>query len=300
MTRAGGTALPALLLALLLLPACGQTPDQQPDGPATGAGGEVIQVVDAMGDTVRLDGPPSRVVSLVPSATLTLDALGVRSRLVGRTDYDTLAWARTLPSVGGGLEPNLEDLVALTPDLVIRFGGDQDPVTPRRLDELGIPHAAVRPDAVADVFRSIRVVGALVGEEVRADSLARHLEARLDSLRRARRGGPSPRVAYLLGGEPPWVAGPGTYIHELVELVGGTNVFADLDDLYASVSLEEFLVREIDVVVTHGAEELRGRLPGDLPIREVGGALELPGPWVVEAAHELDQAVHGGPPGARR
>ena len=116
-------------------------------------------LVDADGKTVALDGPASRVVSLVPSATATIHALGSDDVLVGRTDFDTASWAAPVPSVGGGLEPSLEAVVALSPDLVIRFAGEQDTRTPARLDELGIHHMAVRPDRLEDIYRTVALVG---------------------------------------------------------------------------------------------------------------------------------------------
>lgn len=256
-----------------------------------------VQVRDAARRTVTLPGPAERVVSLVPSATLTLDALGARDVIVGRTDYDTVLWAAPIPSVGGGLDPNLEAIVALDPDLVVRFAGDQDPDTPERLDELGIPHVAVRPDGVADVLDAFRSLGTLVGRAAAADSAVRALESRLDSIRRAHAGGPAPRVAYVLGGSPPWVAGPGTYIQELIELAGGENAFGDLGSRYASVSPEEFVARDIDVVLVHQPGDLRKRLAGEIPIREVSDVVELPGPGLARAAAEVARLVHGtGPP----
>jgi len=290
-----------LLLCLALTGACrgeGETPrragEPAPDEAAREDG--PITVVDAAGRRISLARPARRVVSLVPSATLTLEALDARRVLVGRTDFDTVSWAAHVPSVGGGLEPNLEAVVALEPELVVRFGGEQDPDTPARLDELGIAHAAIRPDNVAGILSSIRLVGTLVGRRAAADSLAGAIGARLDSLHAAHAGADRPRVAYVLGGTPPWVAGPGTYIHELVELVGGENVFADLGSLYASVSPEEFVAREIDVVLVHGAGDFRGLAAGEIPVREVSDVLELPGPGVARAAAEVARLIHGAGP----
>lgn len=281
----GGLALP-----LLLAVACGGGADR------TAVADPAVTVPDAAGRTVALEEPARRVVSLVPSATLVLEALGARDRLVGRTDFDTATWAAELPSVGGGLEPNLEAVVSLRPDLVIRFAGEQDPATPARLDDLGIPHAAVRPDRIAGILESVRIVGQVVGRPAAADSLAHRLRAGLDSVGHAHEGRTSPRVAYVLGGTPPWVAGPGTYIHELIELAGAENVFAGLGSPYASVSPEEFVAREVDVILADQPGDVPPRLAGDVPVRQVSDALELPGPGVVRAAREVARLVHGTPP----
>lgn len=236
---------------------------------------------------VRLDSPARRIVSLVPSATQTLDALGMRGALVARTDFDTARWTRSLPSVGGGLHPRLEAIIAVHPDLVIRFGGSQDARTPTRLDEVGIQHVSIRPDRVEDVLTTIRMLGRLTGSESRADSLVAELQAELDAIREAAISRPSPRVAYVLGGSPPWVAGPGTYIDEIMRLAGGINAFGDLGSLYAAVSPEQFLGREIDVILTPDGSALEDRLVGDAFVAVTSDALEIPGPALGRAAREV-------------
>jgi iron complex transport system substrate-binding protein len=252
-----------------------------------------VEIVDATGRNVRLDGPATRILSLVPSATLTLHAIGADDLLVGRTDYDDEPWVSGLPSVGGGLEPNLETIVTLRPDLVVRFAGSQDRRTPQRLDDLGIPHVAVRPDGIADVLETVRLLGQATGRPAEADSLVTAI--RSDLARLEARVAPLPRksVAYVLGGTPPWVAGPGTYIHELVTLVGGDNVFADLDALYAPVSPEEVRSRRIEVVLVSGVESFDRSLAPEARIEIVDEGLEIPGPDLATSAHRLAELLHG-------
>jgi len=276
------------LLATALIGGCDAPP--RADGPDASA----PAVVDADGRTVRLDGPATRIVSLVPSATLTLGALGAQGQVVARTDFDTVGWARDLPSVGGGLEPSMEAVVASRPDLVIRFGGPQDPDTPRRLDALGIAHVALRPDRITDVLDGIRLLGVVSGHEQAAASLTSTIRDTLDAIRARSAQAPPVRVAYVLGGTPPWVAGPGTYIDELIRLAGGVNVFSDLGKLYGSVSPEEFVARDIDVVMTPRGSRFQRRLVPDARFVEAGPDMELPGPGVMEAAREMERALRPG------
>jgi len=282
----------ATLGLLLTVAACGtRGSGGAADTPGDSATGRTL--VDADGREVRLAVPVRRVVSLVPSATLTLDAIGARDVLVARTDFDTASWAAPLPSVGGGLEPSIETIVALRPDLVIRFGGPQDTRTPARLDELGIPHLSIRPDDIEDVFSTIRLLGRVTGRDAAADSLVARLRRELDEVRRSAEGAPPVRATYVLGGDPPWVAGPGTYVDEIIRLAGGVNVFADLGSLYAAVSPEELVARDIDVVLLQKGSTFDRRLVDGARIVEVGGALELPGPAVAEAAREVARALRG-------
>ena len=252
-----------------------------------------VRLVDAAGAEVVLERPARRVVSLVPSATETLRAMGADAVLVGRTDFDDQPWAARLPSVGGGIEPDLEALVALEPDLVVRFAGEQDPRTPERLDALGIPHLAVRPDRIEDIYRTAELLGEATGFEAAADSLVAATRAGLASVAASVRGLERLRVAYVLGGTPPWVAGPGTYIDEVVSLAGGDNVFADLGALYSAVSSEELRSREIDVVLLSESASYDRTLTPNTRIERVGEELEIPGPDVVDAAQDVAELLHG-------
>ncbi|MBW3535716.1 MAG: helical backbone metal receptor [Gemmatimonadetes bacterium] len=250
--------------------------------------------MDAAGRLHAPEEPPGRIVSLVPSATETLRALGAGDRLVGRTRFDTADAIGHLPSVGRGLEPDMESLLALEPDMVIRFAGPSDPDTPERLDRAAIPHFAVRPDGVDDVREMIRELGALVGREAEAASLVADMDRGIAAVRSRVAGRDPVRVAYILGGSPPWVAGSGTFIHELLEAAGGINVFEDLGDLYAPVSVEALLARDVDLFVIAPGAELDRRVRDRAPAREAPGGLEAPGPELAAAAAALARLLHPG------
>ncbi len=285
---------PVTALALLLLSAaCGPT-SGPPANDEAAPTEEVRTFEDADGREVRLEVPVRRVVSLVPSATLTLDAIGARSVLVARTDYDTASWTADLPSVGGGLEPSLETIVSLHPDVVIRFGGPQDPTTPARLDDLEVPQFTIRPDVIEDVLSIADLLGRMTGHEEGADSLVARLRSELDAVRVRWAGTPPVRTAYVMGGDPPWVAGSGTYVDELISLAGGDNVFSDLGTLYASVSPEELVARDVDVVLLSAGSAFDRSRVGDARVVEVGDVVGIPGPSVAEAARVVAGALHGG------
>ena len=281
-----------LLGICLVFCACSEPASERlsPSGPTPSDSGLVV--VDAAGRSLRFDRPPARVLSLVPSATAILVSLGVSDVLVGRTDFDTTTALRDLPSVGGGLQPDLERLVTLRPDLVIRFAGEQDTVTPRALAARVIPHLAVRPDRIEDVHAIVRQLGVVMGRVAKADSLIATLDRELAEVRRLVAARERVRVAYLLGGIPPWVAGPGTYVADLLEVAGAANAFADLDHLYASVSLEELLMRDIDAFVVARGTVVSPRLRARAPVREVSPDIELPGLGLGQAARALAEVLH--------
>lgn len=249
-----------------------------------------VVVVDAAGAEHRFERPPSKIISLVPSATETLLALGVGQRLVARTDFDTAAAVVHLPSVGGGLDPSLEVLVVYEPDLVIHFLGPNSAGTVSRFAEFGIPSLAIRPDGIDDVRMIMRLLGSVTGEVELADSLVATIDATLVRVGEAVRGRPLVRVVFLLGGAAPYAAGPGSYVHQLITLAGGQNVFADLGQLYAQVSLESLVVREIDfILLPEGAEPPPGV---DRPVRFVPESIQFPGPRLGEATLALAKILH--------
>lgn len=284
------SSIPALLFLALGMggTACSPPPAE---GPARSQ--EFIEFLDHEDRRVQLQESPQRIISLVPSASEALLRLGAGDRLVGRTQYDTQPELAHLPSVGGGLHPSLEAILELRPDLVIRFGGDSDRSTPRGLDDAGIPHMAVRTDGVDDVFEIFGFLGAVVEEPGEARSLVENIREELQAVSEAVSSRPRIRVAYLLGGSPPWVAGPGTFIHELMDAAGGENAFSDLDELYGPISPELLLVRDIDLILTTEGSRLE-LPPGSPPVAMVPDITQSPGPDLGEAVWALAQILHPG------
>lgn len=302
--RTRGAFLP--LLSILLLAGCGGDGASARPDPAAGEAGVVL--TDDAGREVRLPRPAARIVSLVPSATETLLAIGAGDRLVGRTDFDTHPALGRLPSVGGGMDPSVETLAALRPDLVIGWETRGDQRTRRRLEELGIPVFAVEVDDTAAVFRAVASLGALAGRTGGADSLAAGLRRELAEVRASVAGRPRPTVFFLVWNDPPMTAGPSTFISQVLGVAGGRNVFADLAGEWPNVSLEEIVRRQPDYLVlpqgekggAHDLDKLRGA-PGWRELRAMreGRAVAVdselmnrPGPRLGEAARALRDALH--------
>jgi cobalamin transport system substrate-binding protein len=167
---------------------------------------------------------PRRVVALAPSVTDTVVALGLADRLVGVTRYDDAPEVKTLPRVGGFLDPSPEAVLALRPDLVlwVTDGGALPAV--RRIASLGVPVRAIPVISVADVLAASRLVADALGDAPAGERLARTLEASIEAARRRAVRGPRPRVLFVVGRDPLVVAGPGSFPDELVRLCGGDNV----------------------------------------------------------------------------
>jgi len=248
-----------------------------------------VEILDDAGRTVLLEAAPQRILSLVPSATEILLALGVEDLLVGRTEYDFDPRIASLPSVGGGLEPSLETIIALTPDLVIHFRSASDLGTPRVLDSAQIPRLVVRPDNIRDIRRITAILGRSVDRRVEAAGLIVGIDRELAEVAEIVRFAPKRRSAFLLGGDPPVVAGSGTYLHELIEVAGGENVFADIGDLYAPVSLETFVRRRVESILVLGEAGVPAVLAG-IPAHVIPA--QLPGLSVGSYARDIAKVFH--------
>lgn len=308
-------------LALATLPACGDAPARA-GGEAPGGSDAAepvaapVSAVDDAGRTVRLDRPAARIVSLLPAGTETLLALGGEGLLVGRTRYDTDSAVAHLPSVGGGLDPSLEALVALQPDLVIAWepaGGDTR--LRSRLEALGIPVFSIQTRDTSDIFRNVDNLGRLAGRSEAATRLAAGMRASLDSVRRSVPAGPRPTVLFVVAVDPPMVAGLDNFLAEVIGVAGGEplDIAGPARGLSPQVSLEELIRHQPDVVILPVGEDASmtaRRLaaePGWSALRAVreGRLVEVPadlvnrpGPQIGEMARAiraaLDSARDGG------
>jgi ABC-type Fe3+-hydroxamate transport system substrate-binding protein len=284
--------------------------DMEPVGEAPPAR-DTVEAVDDGGRVVRLGGPARRVLSLLPATTETVAALGAAERLVGRTDYDEDAAYAHLPSVGGGLTPSVEAIAALRPDLVIAWEEAGTARIRPRLEALGVSVFGVRTQDTTAIFANVARLGHLLGLDDRAESLAAAMRAGLDSVRVSVADRSRPSVLYMIGVDPPIVAGPNVFIGQIVEIAGGRNVFDDLAAPSPQVSVEEIVRRKPEVVIipTDGdLGEVLERLRSLAGWRDVvtGGEVRVetipidllhrPGPGITRAARALRDVIHRGPP----
>lgn len=241
-----GRRLPATLLAaMLLLCACGPSQTAPPDA-----------VRDDLGRFVELEGIPGRIVSLAPSNTEILYALGLEDRVVGVTDYcDYPPGAQQKPKVGGYSTPDIEKIVALEPDLVLATDMHEQEIIPN-LAARGLAVVALEPRDLEGVLADIHLVGRVTGTEAMAAQITREMEDRIDAVvKGVASAGEVPRVVYITWHDPLWSVGTGTMIHELMQEAGGRNIFHDIKG-HKAVSLETIIARDPQVIVAgtgHGA-----------------------------------------------
>ncbi|MGI8400445.1 MAG: ABC transporter substrate-binding protein [Gemmatimonadaceae bacterium] len=205
---------------------------------------------DDFGDSVRVGRPPSRIVSLSPATTEILFTLGAGPRLVGRTKYDL--WpdsAKLIPSVGDGIRPNVEAVLAVHPDLVVIYASQDNRPAATRLRAAGVNTLAVRGDHIAEFRRVVRLLGAIIGDSVRAKSLADSVYHTLDSVRTMTSRLSKPTVFWHVWDAPVITIGGGSFMNDLVDIAGGRNVYADIKGPSGNVSLEDVSRRDPDVIL---------------------------------------------------
>ena len=209
-----------------------------------------LTVRDMLDREVTLVVPPARIVSLVPSVTEIVYALGAEARLVGVTDFcDYPPAARRKPSVGGMINPSLEVLVALRPDLVVATDEGTREETFRELRRLGIPTYLVHANRLVEVVDLVGRLGELTGRREAVGPLVGHLESRVDAVRRRVQPYRRPRVLYVLWPDPLIVPGRTSMITELLELAGGESITAALGEAYPRFSLEAAVARAPEVII---------------------------------------------------
>lgn len=195
--------------------------------------------------------PPvvTRVITIAPSLTETVLALGAKDTLVGVSRFDEAKEVEGLPRVGGFVDPSVESVLALAPQLVVvqKSPGNQKPI--EKLAALGVPVLALPLTTVADVSAAMTELGRVLGRSERAAQLVRELEAARAAERTRATGGPRPTVLFVYGFSPLVVAGPGSFADELLRDCGVTNVVRRAPTAYPIWSAERLLASPPQVLV---------------------------------------------------
>ena len=254
---------------------------------------------------------PRRIISLVPSLTETLFAIGAGPQVVGVGTFDSYPpQVRRLPRVGGLVDPDTERILALRPDLVITYGSQTE--LEGVLKRAGIRTFPYRHGGIRDELQTIRELARATGHEVDAMRVTADIERRLAAVQARVSGRPRPRTILVIDRQPRtlrdvYVSGGRGFLHELLDIAGGADVFGDIDRESVQPSTETLLARAPEVIL-----ELRAAPPKDvhaelavwntlpsLPAvqhRRVqmlsGDYLVEPGPRLAQAAEAMARAIH--------
>ncbi len=191
-----------------------------------------------------------RIVSLAPSVTETLFALGAGDEVVGVSSYDNYPPEVTrLPKVGSFLTPNIEQIAALRPSLVIGLGTSSNQREIRALHSMGYPTLMIDDDSLAQVEQSIRLIGDRIGRRDAAAGVIAGIESSMDDVRRRLRDAPTPRVLMLVGHQPIIAVGQGTYLDDLLKIAHADNIADGAPEQWPRLSIEYIIAMRPEVIL---------------------------------------------------
>ncbi|MCE1254840.1 MAG: cobalamin-binding protein [Anaerolineae bacterium] len=247
------------LLLVLLLSACAPAAAALPTAAPAPQG---IHLTDNLGRSVNLPSAPQRIISLAPSNTEILFAIGAGKNVVGVTSYcDYPLEAKKLPQIGGfsAKTISIESIIALKPDLVVAYGDQQTSVV-EALDESHIAVVVINPQSFDDIYGSISLLGQATGHVSDAETLVASMKARVAAVAEKTASIPAekrPTVFWEVFDEPLMTTSTHTATGQMIELAGGVNIFSDLKEDYPQISAEEVIKRNPAVIMgpdTHGSK----------------------------------------------
>lgn len=274
----------------------------------------VMGTVPILGGTRLQARAPQRIISLVPALTEMLFTIGAGPQVVAVSSFDTFpAEAASRPKVGALLDPDVERIFSLTPDLVITYGSQSD--LRRQLERAAIPMFDYRHAGLADVLTTLRALGRVTGHDAEAGRLAADIERRLDAVKARTAAVRAPRTLLVFGREPGalrnmYVAGGRGFLHDMLGVAGGANVFADVARESVQATTELILARAPDVIIevregpALSDADVRARIADwdrlaavpAVKARRVhivsGTGLVVPGPRVAAAVERLAGVLH--------
>ena len=258
--------------------------------------------------------PPARIVSLVPAVSEMIFAIGDGGRLVGVSSYDGFPpEVNRIPRVGALIDPDIERIITLRPDLVIVYATQKELI--QRLDRAKIPYYLYQHKALLDIITTVRAVGARIGSADRATALASLMERSLAEIRSATARLPRPATLLVFGRDPGslrnvYASGGYGFLHDMLEIAGGTNVFGDIKTQSVQASTEMLITRRPDVIIElHYGDSVKTldiakeaqawNVLASMPavknhrvLSLIGDEFVVPGPRVVEATRKLAHALH--------
>ncbi len=311
-----------LMIALVLLTvptACGPTPEPQPTDtpappptPTPELAAFPLTITDDLGRDVTVEAKPQRIVSLAPSHTEILFAIGAGNQVVGVTTYCNYPpEAQDREQIGGfsATTISVEKIVALEPDLVFSVGEIQRPAI-EALEQVDITVVALDPNDFDEVYATIELMGRLTGHEKEAAQIMADMKARVAAVQERVATIPEEErltVFWETYDEPLMTVGTASFTHQLIELAGGVNIFADLTEAYPQVNAEEVIKRNPAVIM--GADsmgdklstELVGQRPGWGQVQAVqdgrihlfdGDMVSRTGPRLAQVLGEMARALY--------
>ena len=254
---------------------------------------------------VTVPDHPHRLIALAPSITDAIYAMGCGDDIVGVTDYAKYPpEAAHKPSVGGVINPSLEAMVALKPDLVLAIGELNSYDLIHSIERVNLPVFVIHPKGMAGIYRSIESLGLAINRQEQAKALETRLRAREKAVRERVAGMSAPTVFFLLWTDPLMTAGHGAFVTELIAAAGGRSATDDLPNEWPRISFETVLARQPDyVLLVRGARETEESLKHQAiwqkldavrngKILRVDDRIQFASPVAFDALEDLAKQLH--------
>ena len=273
-----------------------------------------LTVVDTIGRDILIKERPKQIISLAPSLTQTVFALGAEDRLVGRTRF--CLWppeAVAIKSIGGPAVPEIESIMALKPDLILATTLTPIEVV-RQIEALGVPIAIFKQEGVEGTFSDMQVIGRLTGTAVQADAAIQKLEKhRRDLAEKVDAIGMRPRTLLLYGVDGLYSAKVGTFPSDMIELAGGVNVVKTTASDWPQLSMESIIEWNPEIILVtlriNGegnklADKIKADWKEDTRWTTVSAVINqriyilddtlmsVPGPLMIETAETIAKVIH--------
>lgn len=303
MSKSHTVSLKVSFALALTINACALSCSSPRDAGAPVAATEMRLVTDEAGRAVRLPSRPQRIITLAPNLTEIVYALGAGNRLVGDTTYcDYPPEAKGVAKVGDTLQPNIERIIALRPDVVLISTASQLENFTRQLDERDIAVFVTDPHDLEGVWRSIKTLGDVLGQREQAEKLLGDLRVRASAIEERVKDLPPVTVFYQLSPSPLMTAGRKAWITDLIRRAGGKSVTAEVEGEWLRFSDEAALASRPEAIIMATAAgeklEVAGALqksPAVLNNRVYGingDFLSRPGPRLVDGLEQIARALH--------
>jgi iron complex transport system substrate-binding protein len=286
----------------LLTTACLNSSAPTQTAPATAA----REVTDDLGRRVKVPEKIERVVSLAPNLTENVFAVGAGERLVGVTTYCNFpAEAQKISKVGDTINPNLETILALKPQLVLVSTASQIESFTRQMEERGIAVFVLNPKDFEGVLQNLRLLGDLLGTQSNAEKLVSDLQARVSLVENKISGEKPVRVFVQISREPLYTIGRASFLTDLIKRAGGESITSEVPEAYPKISKEMVLASQPEAVIL-SADDAMGE--GNSTAADVlrdspavkdnrvykinGDLLTRPSPRLVDGLEEIARALH--------
>ena len=266
----------------------------------TGVSFRIVQ--DDLGRSVKLPGKVQRAISLAPSLTEAIFAVGAGDRLVGVTAYCNYPeGTNVIEKVGDTQTPNIERIITLKPDVVFVSTASQLEAFMQTLEQQNISVYVTDPADLDGMMRNLRTLGSIFGTEKTAEDLVAKLDSRAKAADESVKNKPKPRVFVQISNEPLFTIGQESFLTEIVNRAGGESVTKDVAAAYPKLSKETALAMNPDVIILSDSEDNRG--PNDVfknspavkngrVYRVNADILSRPGPRLVDALEQISVYLH--------